>query len=169
MGDSIKCQLCEKAATVYLTQVINSKIHKIDLCQECAQNQDINKPHAFSLIKFLVKTTLFPVGDSDKDLKCKHCGFTHINLKQQARLGCCFCYDTFKEIIMTMLQGTQKGTHHHGKIPKKSMKQIQEKMQLEELKNSLKVAIKQEHYEDAAHFRDRINEIITRTKEENLS
>ena len=36
MANPIKCSLCGKPATVHLTQIINNKVHKVDLCEACA-------------------------------------------------------------------------------------------------------------------------------------
>ena len=40
MANSLKCDLCSKPATVHLTQIVNSKIHKVDLCEACAADEN---------------------------------------------------------------------------------------------------------------------------------
>ena len=37
MSESMKCHSCENPATVHLTQILNNQMHKIDLCEECAE------------------------------------------------------------------------------------------------------------------------------------
>ena len=49
MANSLKCDLCSKPATVHLTQIVNSKIHKVDLCEACAQAKGVTDPSGFSL------------------------------------------------------------------------------------------------------------------------
>ena len=49
MANSLKCDLCSKPATVHLTQIVNNKIHKVDLCEACAQAKGVTDPSGFSL------------------------------------------------------------------------------------------------------------------------
>ena len=44
MATPLKCDLCSKPATVHLTQIVNNKVHKVDLCEECAQAKGVTDP-----------------------------------------------------------------------------------------------------------------------------
>ena len=48
MSKNIKCNACEKLATVHLTQIVDKQIHKIDLCEECAKEKGVADPEGFS-------------------------------------------------------------------------------------------------------------------------
>ena len=58
MANPIKCSLCGKPATVHLTQIINNKIHKVDLCEDCAKAKGVTDPAGFSLAVLLIKGAL---------------------------------------------------------------------------------------------------------------
>ena len=60
MANSLKCDLCAKPATVHLTQIVNNKIHKVDLCEACAQAKGVTDPSGFSLADLLLKASLNP-------------------------------------------------------------------------------------------------------------
>ena len=60
MANPLKCDLCTKPATVHLTQIVNNKVHKVDLCEACAQAKGVTDPAGFSLADLLVKASLSP-------------------------------------------------------------------------------------------------------------
>ena len=68
MAENLKCSICNKEATVHLTQIVNNKIHKVDLCESCAQKKGVTDPEGFSLADLLSKTPLTP--GSAKSSKC---------------------------------------------------------------------------------------------------
>ena len=41
MAKSVKCCLCDQPATVHLTQIINNKMLKVDLCEACASEKGL--------------------------------------------------------------------------------------------------------------------------------
>ena len=43
MASNLKCDLCSKPATVHLTQIVNNQVHKVDLCEACAQAKDCRR------------------------------------------------------------------------------------------------------------------------------
>ena len=60
MANPLKCDLCAKPATVHLTQIVNNKVHKVDLCEACAQAKGVTDPSGFSLADLLLKASLNP-------------------------------------------------------------------------------------------------------------
>ena len=62
MASPLKCDLCGKPATVHLTQIVNSKMHKVDLCEACAQAKGVTDPGGFSLADLLLKASMNPEG-----------------------------------------------------------------------------------------------------------
>ena len=49
MAENLKCSHCNNPATVHLTQIVNNKIIKVDLCESCAQAKGVTDPEGFSL------------------------------------------------------------------------------------------------------------------------
>ena len=157
MANPLKCDLCAEPATVHLTQIVNNKVHKVDMCEACAKAKGVTDPSGFSLADLLLKASLNPeLGDSSK-VRCEQCGFTQVDFKKQGRFGCAACYDTFKEMLEPMLEGMHKGTTHTGKIPQTALARKTLYDRLTKLELDLTDAIKTERYEDAARTRDEIN------------
>jgi protein arginine kinase activator len=158
MANSLKCDLCGKPATVHLTQIVNNKIHKVDLCEECAQAKGVTDPSGFSLADLLLKASLNPDSQTGV-IRCEQCGATQADFKKQGRFGCPACYEAFKEIIEPMLSNMHKGTVHVGKVPRRALERKSLYDRLTHLQGELDEAIRSERYEDAARFRDEIHQV----------
>ena len=158
MASPLKCDLCSKAATVHLTQIVNNKVHKVDLCEECAQAKGVTDPNGFSLADLLLKASLNP-DVATAGLRCEHCGFTQGDFKKHGRFGCPHCYETFKTMVEPMLDNMHKGTSHSGKVPQKALDRKSLYDRLTQLEVNLDEAIKSERYEDAARYRDEIHQV----------
>lgn len=165
MASPLKCDLCGKPATVHLTQIVNSKMHKVDLCEACAQAKGVTDPGGFSLADLLLKASLNPEavagpsGSSSGGAECPACGFTPSDFKKHGRFGCPQCYRTFEGMVGPMLDNMHKGTRHVGKVPVKALERRTLLERLGELESDLAEAIKTERYEDAARLRDELAEL----------
>ena len=159
MANPLKCDLCTKPATVHLTQIVNNKVHKVDLCEECAQAKGVTDPSGFSLADLLMKASLNPEPTGTAGVRCEQCGFTQNDFKKHGRFGCPACYDTFGSIVEPMLDSMHKGTAHTGKVPQKALARKSLNDRLNKLELDLSEAIKSERYEDAARTRDEINQV----------
>src|SRR6185295_3926574 len=117
MANPLKCDLCSKPATVHLTQIVNNKVHKVDLCETCAQAKGVTDPSGFSLADLLLKASLNP-GPSAAGLRCEQCGATAGDFKKHGRFGCPRCYETFSDLLAPLLENMHKGVTHTGKVPR---------------------------------------------------
>ena len=159
MASNLKCQLCSKPATVHFTQIVNNKVHKIDLCEACAQAKGVTDPSGFSLADLLVKAALNPEQVPGSGLRCETCGFTQGDFKKHGRFGCPECYKTFEAMVDPMLEGMHKGTKHIGKRPQGIEEGPNLSERLNQLETDLHEAIRSERYEDAAKYRDEITQV----------
>ena len=157
MANSLKCDLCSKPATVHLTQIVNNKIHKVDLCEACAQAKGVTDPSGFSLSDLLMKASLNP--EPSGNIRCESCGVTQQDFKKTGRFGCPACYDAFAAVIDPILDSMHKGTTHVGKVPRRALERRSLYERLTKLETDLDLAIKSERYEDAARFRDEIHQV----------
>jgi protein arginine kinase activator len=155
MASSLKCDLCGKGATVHLTQIVNGKMHKVDLCEACAQAKGVTDPGGFSLADLLLKASLNPEEPSAGH-ECPACGFKPSDFKKLGRFGCPQCYRTFEGMVTPMLDNMHKGTRHVGKVPHKALERRTLLERVSELETGLAEAIKAERYEDAARMRDEL-------------
>lgn len=164
MASPLKCDLCGKPATVHLTQIVNGKMHKVDLCEACAQAKGVTDPGGFSLADLLLKASLNPeAGEGGADggsagSTCPACGFTPADFKKHGRFGCPQCYRTFGGLVTPMLENMHKGTRHAGKVPARALERRSLLERVSELETGLAEAVKTERYEDAARLRDELAE-----------
>ena len=106
-----------QAATVHLTQIVNNKVHKVDLCEACAQEKGVTDPSGFSLADLLLKASL-NIEQPSSGARCEQCGFTPADFQKLGRFGCPACYDACKGLLDPMLDGMHKGDAHTGKVPR---------------------------------------------------
>jgi protein arginine kinase activator len=165
----MKCDFCDKKATVFLTQLVEGQMKKVCLCDQCAKERGVTDPTGFSLADLLLGGVAAgaaaapigksQIGSSGGGRKCPTCGFTLDDLRRVRRFGCSDCYSTFSEEVGHMVRGMHKGTSHIGKVPAGLMAMQVLHQRLEELRNRLDQAIASESYEEAAGIRDEIRNL----------
>jgi protein arginine kinase activator len=155
MADNLKCSICDKEATVHLTQIVNNKIHKVDLCESCAQKKGVTDPEGFSLADLMSKAPLTPAS-GEAQAVCPSCGQNTADFRRTGRLGCAECYNVFKSLVVPVLEDMHAGTTHKGKVPTVALSRQSSQLQLKQLQDSLARAVAEEAYEEAAKFRDQI-------------
>jgi protein arginine kinase activator len=154
------CCVCkEREAKVHLTQIVQDKMQKVDLCEECASQKGVNDPAGFSLADLLLglgASQEMEQATGGTELRCPNCGFTQADFKKAGRLGCSECYVTFAEGLESLLKTMHKGTRHMGKVPHTHQKSrdLSEKLKL--LQKKLDKAVADEDFEQAASVRDEI-------------
>ena len=157
----MQCDVCkEKEATVFLTQIVEGKMQKVNLCETCSKEKCVDDPAGFALADLLLG--IGSAQDIERNpgaLKCPVCGFTHADFKKTARLGCSVCYETFSEALAAMLKNTHKGAEHTGKAPAEFRKAFKRGAQLQTLQRNLDAAVAAEEYEKAAGLRDEIRKM----------
>ncbi len=180
------CENCgENEANVRYTQIVNGVKKEMVLCQDCAKHlgisdMDFNMPINLSsfLSDFFDDTTdtFLPELIKTKEIQCNQCGMTYDEFMHTGKFGCANCYDTFQNKIDAILKNLHGANRHVGrkstvikpaldkqdiqKKPKQTpMKEANQGSELEELKENLKKAIKEERYEDAARLRDEIKKL----------
>lgn len=161
------CSICkQKQATLHLTKIIGDKMHKIDLCEDCARKQGFTDG-TIDVADFLFGLETPEASEKEKssELKCPACGYTQSHLKKAGRLGCPECYNTFAEGLEGILKSMHKGSRHVGKVPRaqQSGKTVAEK--IKKLQEELERAVAIEDYERAAVLRDEIKRIRAKLNE----
>jgi protein arginine kinase activator len=155
MGEILKCSNCDSPATVHLTQIINNKIIKVDLCEACAQAKGVTNPEGFSLADLLGQSTFAQEGEAQK-VQCPDCGLSTADFRHKGRLGCASCFAVFAPLLRPALEDMHAGTYHKGKTPELALSRQSAVAHLEKLEHALAQAISDEAYEDAAKYRDQI-------------
>lgn len=163
------CDICKQnVATVHLTQMVEGKTKKVDLCESCSKAKGVDDPTGFSLADLLLglgAAQEMEQAMAGGEIKCPHCGFTQADFKKAGRLGCADCYQTFAEGLESLLKTMHKGTKHVGKVPQ-AFRQSQDLAEkLKSLQTRLDKAVQNEDFETAAHVRDEINQVKSRISE----
>jgi protein arginine kinase activator len=157
----MKCEMCKKnSATVRYTEVVNKKVMKMNLCEECAKKKGVSVQAPFTIADLL--SGLAEVGakaEDDAAKACPSCGLTYGDFKKTGRLGCDGCYTAFEKSLRGLFETIHKSTGHTGRIPSHAKGEVDELRLLRELESGLCAAVGREEFEKAAELRDRIQEL----------
>jgi protein arginine kinase activator len=155
------CDVCKtNQATVFLTQIVEGKMQKVNLCEACSKEKGVTDPTGFALADLLLG--LGAAQEMERGgvvQKCPVCGFSQADFKKTGRLGCANCYSTFAEGLSSLLKGMHKGTEHMGKVPARLAKTLERESALKTLQRDLRKAVADENYESAASIRDQIRHL----------
>jgi protein arginine kinase activator len=155
------CDVCkDHQATVFLTQIVEGKMQKVNLCEVCSKAKGVDDPTGFALADLLLGLgAAQEIERGGGSQKCSVCGFSQADFKKTGRLGCASCYETFGEGLGTLLKTMHKGTAHSGKIPARLMRTLELDSQMKDLQKELQRAVSEENYESAAILRDQIKKL----------
>jgi len=155
------CDVCKNnQATVFLTQIVDGKMQKVNLCESCSKEKGVTDPTGFALADLLLGLgAAQEIEKSGANQRCPACGFSQADFKKTGRLGCSVCYDTFAEGLASLLKAMHKGTTHVGKVPARLMRSIELGARIKQLQRDLDKAVSDENYETAAQLRDQLREL----------
>lgn len=164
----MKCQHCNhNEATTHIKKNVNGNVTEMHLCSDCAR--ELGVMEEFSPESFFNDTffgNFLGAGVPAMNIlsgidHCEYCGSTFNDIVKSGRVGCANCYSKFED----RLQPTITKMHGNAKHIGKNVTYTEEKeaeleiSELDKLKNDLKLAIKEQRFEDAAVLRDKINEM----------
>jgi protein arginine kinase activator len=151
----------QKAAQVHLTEIVDDKMRKVDLCEDCAKHKGVNDAPGFAIADLLLglgAAQELAQAAGGEEVRCPACGFTQADFKKAGRLGCSQCYVAFAEGLESLLKTMHKGTKHVGKTPR-SLRQSRDLADLlRQLQKKLDRAVTEENFEQAATLRDEIRD-----------
>jgi len=167
------CDECKKnEATIHFTQILNNKITKFNLCQDCAKEKGIVLPSLdealFEGPHLALASLLAGLSDIGATYaiekpravrKCPNCKATYDDFRNSGRLGCSQCYLTFKSELLPLLRRLHGSVQHTGRVPIKKVGVGEKAKEMMELRRELQNAIEKEEYERAAVIRDKIKEL----------
>jgi protein arginine kinase activator len=161
----MKCERCNKTATVHETEIQGGKKIERHLCEQCAreaQTMPPGKPHT-PINELLTNFVLAHSGlTKEPNTTCPQCGMTWAEFRQSGLLGCEADYAFYDKDLSPLLQRAHEGaTHHLGKVPtRRGGTSVPAKRQLDvaRLRKELARAVESEDYERAAKIRDQIRQ-----------
>lgn len=161
------CEQChEKDATVHLTQVVDGKVKKLHLCEQCAEAAGLDLKGAVSITDILLGMGAHAEAERPAaDRSCPHCHFRRSDFKKTGRLGCAACYEAFADELAPVLKALHRSEKHVGKTPLGAGGEGPVSRELEALQKALDAAIAAERFEEAARLRDQIQAQRARNSE----
>ena len=153
----MKCDVCSKEATVFLTQIINGQMTNVNLCEACSKEKGVTDTMGFGLAEAFLSPAQMK---ANEELSCPACGFTQSQLKKIGRMGCPDCYGTFRHGLDGLLKAMHKATTHIGKVPKgRAVIGAELQRHLTQLRDQLARAVAEERYEEAARYKNEIESL----------
>ena len=155
--ESKMCQECGKeAATVHLTDFVDGKPVKVDLCEECYGKKEGLPPLPQSKIFAQIINAIAPDVQKMGTKACPECGITYLEFRRALRLGCPQDYEAFEEALDDLLERMHGANRHVGKIPAGLAQKQTRQLRLQALRRELEEVVSAEDYERAALLRDLI-------------
>jgi protein arginine kinase activator len=145
-----------------LTQILDGKMQKVNLCEACSKEKGVQDPTGFALADLLLGIgAAEEIEKGGSTTRCPVCGFTQADFKKTGRLGCSTCYTAFSEGLGSLLKAMHKGTEHVGKLPARAQLTLALSDRMKTLTENLRKAVEEENYETAASLRDEIKQLET--------
>jgi len=163
----MKCDKCDKPATVHLIEIIDGNKIEKHLCEGHASEEGIavkvtNAPINELLEKFVLKHSgaeTAPV-ETAREMSCGMCGMSYADFRKRGLLGCASCYDAFEAALGPLLTRAHEGADHHiGKVPHRAGADELRQQRLMQLRRELDQAVAAEKYEAAARLRDEVSQL----------
>ena len=157
----IKCEKCDREATVHLTEIVNGQKIERHLCAECAATEGVTSKVQLPISQLLEEMVLQSSGGKEAArLRCDVCGLSFVEFRQGGLLGCPNDYEVFADVLTDVLERAHEGASQHtGRVPANAAETQRRQAELLRLRAALKQAVAQEDYERAAELRDRIQEV----------
>jgi protein arginine kinase activator len=161
----LKCDSCNKPATVHLTEIRNGKKIEKHLCEQCAAQSEGLPVKSHTPINELLTNFVMAHSGLQKgaaEATCEGCGITWAEFRQGGLFGCANDYTVFEKDLTPLLQRAHEGaTHHVGKVPTRrggTGVPMKRQIDLSKLRKELGKAVEAEDYERAAKLRDQIKQ-----------
>ena len=157
------CDNCkERDAVVHLTQIVESAVSQIHLCEKCAAEKGVETsvaPPKHPLGEFLQAVQQQLAVAPSETGRCTFCSATLRDFRASGRVGCARCYSAFESSMRDLLRRVHGQSRHVGRrYEPPHPGQLERAMLLGELRDRLRRAIESEQFELAADIRDRLRE-----------
>lgn len=169
----MKCSHCGKnEANTHIRRIINGQKEEMYLCSECAKELGVMDEFEFepftmdSFFGNLLGAGAAALNSLAGIDRCSYCGSSFNDIVHSGKVGCANCYTKFEDKLAPSIEKIHGKTKHVGKFvtytedeSNPSTEKTKNNNPIEQLKADLKLAIKEQRFEDAAVIRDRINDI----------
>src|SRR4051812_30611330 len=117
----MKCENCNKQATVHLTEIKGGKKMEKHLCEQCAAQLEGLPVKSPPINELLTNFVMAHSGMAKEQTQaCENCGMTWAEFRQGGLLGCEHDYALFEKDLGPLIQRAhENATHHLGKVPRR--------------------------------------------------
>ena len=150
---------CPNSKKFELIQTDKGETVYVNVCEKCAYNAlKENSQKNLDLLMSMIEEVSYKYYNK----KCSGCNLTYQEIIGKSRLGCEFCYESFKSQIVLLIKRCQVSTNHIGKRPRFLQKHIlcaNINKEIDVLQERIKEAVSIENYEYAAELKERIKKL----------
>ena len=162
----MKCQQCEKPATIHITEITGPELDELHLCEDCGKIY-LSQQEPVSDSTMSPQFKLIEDADELAALQqqvCEICGSSFYEFRHSGRLGCPHDYVCFEAELEPLIVNIHAATDHVGKRPKRGVNSSEQQVHLVRMRQEMKEAIEREDYETASALRDQIQELEKQRK-----
>jgi len=183
-----------KSAVVHYKNTVNNETTEVHLCESCAKDKENNL--ILGINELMSGFLVMKPQNNRQMLQCDFCGRTQNDISNIGKAGCANCYTVFREYLVPIIRRIHGTDTHTGKRPRNvsspesheskadnstanttlqnpeidsnASKLDANASEVEALEKSMRQAILDENYEEAAKLRDQIAKLkdeITKLKE----
>ncbi len=162
----MKCQQCEKPATIHINEITGPELDELHLCEDCGKIY-LSQQEPVSDSTMSPQFKLIEDADELAALQqqvCEICGSSFYEFRHSGRLGCPHDYVCFEAELEPLIVNIHAATDHVGKRPKRGVNSSEQQVLLVRMRQEMKEAIEREDYETASSLRDQIQELEKQRK-----
>lgn len=170
------CDFCKKnIATVHLIRIQDNNVEKVNICSECAKDFSFFSEDDFykdlsNILSRIFQSDQGAIYNSKidqslrslnirKNRNCSFCGTDLKKIKKLGKMGCAYCYEEFRSILLPIIKTMHQDMEYRGKIPDTVPRKMKLEKSISDLRNRLKKEIFVENFEEAARIRDEIKQL----------
>ncbi len=163
----MRCDICGRVATYHSIEVINGVKEEHHLCSDCASSYRDEQDFMPLTVPSIGEFFDFPLSFKPKTkvikkvLRCPKCGCTSEDFLNKGKLGCSECYKYLHEVVDPAIDEVLSNNDMPDKISLNESinKDIPLANDLTSLTEQLKIAVKEERYEDASRLKAQIDKL----------
>src|SRR4029453_3116158 len=142
------CDVCKmNDAAVFLTQIVDGKMQKVNLCEGCSKEKGVQDPTGFALADLLLGIgAAEEIEKGGSSTRCTVCGFTQADFKKTGRLGWSRRYVGFAEGLNVVLNAMHKGTSEVGKLAARGQQARALSHPMKTVRENLRKSVQEEKY-----------------------
>ncbi|MBR6779212.1 MAG: UvrB/UvrC motif-containing protein [Clostridia bacterium] len=155
----MNCDKCGKPSVYHSTLIVNGISQNTHLCRDCAVKEGVfsTEPKSIFDDMFSAFSDFLPF-EKVQDIVCPVCKTSLREFKTTGKLGCPNCYEAFREEIANIIKKIAPLSNHKQEAIKPT-KTDKKQDKILKLREDMKLAVKEERYEDAAKIKKQIQKL----------